>query len=348
MTPSADRLEAAVAAGVIDAVSAERLRAFLEGGDVRAEGPTTVDREEVRFARGFHDVFMTVGLVALLFGLRLAILAVVPYEATPYAFLAGAGLVWALAEVFTRRQRLVLPSIALAISFVAYVAQAVAAPLLWLPGAPADEPYALPGVALAALVAAVLFRLRFRLPFSALLVAAGLIAVLLAGLEAFRPGLAESVVAPLALGCGVACFIAAMGFDLMDPERRTLSADNAFWLHLLAAPLIVHALVSFAAADLGEASVAQAAAVLGVVAALALVALLVDRRALLMSGLIYFGVAIGVLIAQTELDNATRFAASLILLGGFVVALGAGWRPLRRAVMALAPARLRAALPPAL
>ncbi|MFD1332038.1 hypothetical protein ACFQ4O_08510 [Methylopila musalis] len=347
MTPSTDRIETAVAAGVIDAASAARLRAFLEAGELRAEGPTRADREEVRFSRGFHDVFMTVGLAALLCGLRLALLALLPLQAVHYAFLAGAGFIWILAEVFTRRQRLVLPSIALAIAFVAYAVQAASA-LPWLTHGTALERFALPGVALTALGAAVLFRLRFKLPFSALLVAAGLIVVLLAALEAFRPGLAQSVVVPLALGCGVACFIAAMGFDLMDPERRTLSADNAFWLHLLAAPLIVHALVSFAAADVGDASVGQAAAVLGVVAALALVALLVDRRALLMSGLLYFGAAIGALIAQTELDNTTRFAVSLILLGGFVVALGAGWRPLRRAVMTLAPPRLRAALPPAL
>ncbi len=35
-----------------------------------------------------------------------------------------------------------------------------------------------------------------------------------------------------------------MRFDMTDPERLTRRTDIAFWLHLLAAPLIVHSLIS--------------------------------------------------------------------------------------------------------
>ena len=46
----------------------------------------------------------------------------------------------------------------------------------------------------------------------------------------------------LILGLGV--FALAMHFDMADPARQTRRADIAFWLRLLAAPLMVHSLIS--------------------------------------------------------------------------------------------------------
>jgi len=64
-----------------------------------------------------------------------------------------------------------------------------------------------------------------------------------------------------------------------------------------------------------------------------------------MSGLIYFGAAIGALITRAQFDSATIFALTLVILGVVVVALGAGWRPARRLLLAPLPPSLRAAVP---
>ncbi|WP_103121696.1 hypothetical protein [Methylopila sp. Yamaguchi] len=344
MRPSADDLAAAVAAGVIDRGAADRLRAFLTRDEEAPSPLDAADREDVRFVRGFHDVFMSFGLAAVLIGFRLAVMAVVPESAHAAAFALGAGGIWALAEIFARRQRLVLPSIVLALGFVTYAVTAAAFAL----GAFADAPggatfFAVAGVGLAAAVA---FRLRFRLPFSSLLIAGGVIGLGLAALETVAPGSVEAHWDGLLLGLGLAVFAVAMRYDLKDPSRTTLAADHAFWLHLLAAPMIVHALLSFAVAEPSAPTGPEAGLVVAIMLALALVALAIDRRALLMSGLIYFGAAIGVLVAQTDIDPGAIFALTLVLLGGFVVTLGAGWRPARRLVLAALPARARAVLPP--
>ena len=42
---------------------------------------------------------------------------------------------------------------------------------------------------------------------------------------------------------GLAIFATAMKFDMSDRNRVTQRTDIAFWLHLLAAPLIVHSIV---------------------------------------------------------------------------------------------------------
>ena len=334
-----------MAAGVIDAGQAERLRAFLAGrAEAAPDALDAPDREDVRFVRGFHDVFMSVGLVALLAGLQLAMSALLPPQAMAAGMAAGAALIWALAEVFTRRQRLVLPSIVLATAFSIYAAMSAS---LALEGRELDDPLSAqaPWVATAALAAAAAFRLRFRLPFSTLLGAASAIGLGLALLGLHAEALLEQRWRELLLVLGLLVFGAAMTFDLRDPERRTLASDNGFWLHLLAAPMIVHALLSFVVADPASPTPSEAAVAVAILAALALVALVVDRRALLMSGLIYFGAAIGALITRAQFDSATIFALTLVILGVVVVALGAGWRPARRLALAPLPPSLRAAVP---
>ena len=77
-----------------------------------------------------------------------------------------------------------------------------------------------------------------------------------------------------------------------------------------------------------------------IVAVLAVVAILIDRRALLVSGLAYLGTAIGLAIAGMSLP------ATLVILGAFVLTLGAGWVPLRRLLLALLPSPLSDRLPP--
>ena len=73
-------------------------------------------------------------------------------------------------------------------------------------------------------------------------------------------------------------------------------------------------------------------------AVLALVAVLIDRRALLVAGLTYLGAAIGYALTGaggSGADGAFVVAATLVILGALVLTLGAGWVPLRRLLLAL-------------
>jgi hypothetical protein len=84
----------------------------------------------------------------------------------------------------------------------------------------------------------------------------------------------------------------------------------------------------------------------GTVALLTLVALVIDRRALLVSALIYLGSVIAYAITSSSSDNAGVFFATLLILGVTVLALGAGWAPLRRHIIALLSPALATRLPP--
>jgi hypothetical protein len=217
-------------------------------------------------------------------------------------------------------------------------------------------------VALRGLVAALaagIFYFRFKLPFTLLPLAASLVAVVLAVASKLVP--AAQISDPLVLlGCGLAVFTAAMAFDASDRERSTRRADCAFWLHLLAAPLIVHSLIWLVSPAPTAPSVAVrggpwqamtpelAAVIVFIFSVLALIAIAIDRRALLVAGLTYLGAAIGYAIGGGRAGPSVAFAVSmtLALLGALVLVLGVGWTALRRLLIAHMSASLVNRLPP--
>ena len=81
-----------------------------------------------------------------------------------------------------------------------------------------------------------------------------------------------------------------------------------------------------------------AVAIIAVFLALSFVAVMIDRRAMLVSGLSYAGVAFWVLIRQAGLSDMTT-PLTLLALGAFVLLLSAGWRPLRAGILGVVPER---------
>jgi len=154
----------------------------------------------------------------------------------------------------------------------------------------------------------------------------------------------QNVILGFALVLGIAVFLFAMWWDGSDPRRETRRSDVAFWLHLLAAPLIVHPIFSLLGLTDGNATVAEALAVVLVYVLLGLTALAIDRRALLVSALAY------VLWALSDLFE--RFGAvelnvafTALVIGSALLLLSAFWHTARRAVVRPLPEAVRARLP---
>jgi hypothetical protein len=331
-----EHIEAAVAQGILAADQAVRLRDLARGSIVREEPAADPDDEKFRLIGGFNDVFVTIGvglLVAALFAL-----ANVFQFGIGFAALAMISA-WGLSEVFSRRMRLALPSIALAVMFAGGAAFAAAA-FGSLASSGAIEVFA----GIAAALAAVVHERRFRVPvdwaiaaFSATYAIAYAVWHLF---PAFNSALLFAVLGGL-------IFAAALRVDASDRERQTRRSDIAFWLHLVAAPMIVHGGIQLLVGSSNDMETGRALTVLGIFLLLGLVAIVIDRRALLVSGLTYAGVALGYLISQ---GVAQDMGLSLTLLGLAVVVLGlsAGWRSLRRAILPLLPlGTLRHSVPPA-
>jgi len=347
-----EHIDAAVAQGILTAEQAQRLRDLARDGIAdrdRSESAAYPDDERFRLIGGFNDVFVTIG-VGLLVAALFALASTLGFN-LGFAVLALIAA-WCLAEFFSRGMRLALPSIALAVMFAGAAAY-LAIPLGGLVFGPSDA--RIEGVAglwtmlagFGAAVAALVHERRFRVPIDTAIAASGLVCMLSGLLGALAPDWTRENGSLLMGLFGLGVFAAAVRFDASDPGRQTRRADIAFWLHLLAAPMIVHAAIPLVTGHIGAMETLQAVGILVLFAALGLVALVIDRRALLVSGLAYAGIAIGYLLSQS-VEKDMGLSLTLLLLAALVLGLSAGWKSLRRAILPLLPLQLlRHAIPPA-
>ena len=337
-------LSAAVAAGVVPPDVAQRLREHT----AQLRALPQADEEHFRLVTSFNDIFVSIAAVILL--VAMAWIGDAVHHAVAGLFVAISA--WGLAEFFTRQRRMALPSILLLLAFVGGVTATgiafVDTELSWLVDGN-DRMSAIVGAAIAASggIAAWLHWRRFMVPITvaagAAAVAATMIGLILASLGTEL--LDETLMLALLLIAGLAIFAFAMWWDRSDTTRQTRRSDVAFWLHLLAAPMIAHPLFALLGVTDGD-SIAPLAAI-GVVAlylGFGIVALAVDRRALLVSALAY------VLYAMTQLFRefgAVEFNTALtaLVIGGSLLLLSAYWQTARRLVLGMLPGSLAAHVP---
>lgn len=360
---SDETLARAAEQGLISAAQAESLRA-LEAAAVRpppmdawsAAARPSPDDESLRFITGFSDVFVAIGLFLFL---GAAGFFLQRFFGDVALWIGVAIAAWLLAEFFARKRRMALPSIILLGVFACSVFGAAtelaggfgSTSVFRLDSAEFGRHLMATGLAASATIAFVgLHYWRFRIPITIAAMMAALSAAFVSFVyalwvnpddHAFNHGIFNSLV----LVCGIATFALAMYFDSSDPQRLTRRTDIAFWLHLLAAPLIVHPVVRLFYRDTIAIETTGAVAILAVFLIFALVAVAIDRRALLVSGLVYAGIAFGTLLRQTGFANL-MLPATLLALGAFVLVLSAGWQALRRTIWRLFPAPLARCLPP--
>lgn len=213
--------------------------------------------------------------------------------------------------------------------------------------------------ALAALLPIGAYYLNFRLPFAGGLTGLGLVGLVVAILFTLDPYTTIVWMPAVNVAAGAVLLLAGIIFDSRDPSRETRISGTAFWLHFFAAPILLGAVLNvtqlgwtfqesdfadpesinlFAAMASDSAEANRLAAVaLTVIGLFALVSLLINRRALIVSGLITAGVSIGVLVSSSGLGTGAAVAVTLLVLGGVVVLLGAAWNPVRRMLLAPFP-----------
>ena len=354
---SQQELDDAVASGVMTAEAADALRAHVE----RQRSTAIPDEEQFRLITGFNDIFVSIAAAILLFAVgwigqsigQSAGLIIDTDGPSPLAPLAVAATAWPLAMFFTAKRRMALPSILLLLTFVGGVfATALFSFVLGVGPNNFDNNPQLGGV-VAAVSAAIaggaawLHWRRFHVPIT-VAAGAGSVAAIAVGLLVAALGQnaeqAKDVILGFVLLLGIGMFLFAMWWDASDRARTTRRADVAFWLHLLAAPMIVHPVFTLLGLTGGHISVAEGLAVIALYVVIGLTALAVDRRALLVSALAY------VLFAMQQLFKEfgaveLNIALTALIIGSALLLLSAFWHQARGAIVRPLPENLRNRLP---
>jgi len=359
---SQQELDDAVAAGVITAEAADALRAHIG----RQRTTSIPDEEQFRLITGFNDIFVSIAAAILLFAVgwigqsigQGTGLFVSDHGEVGPSFLAPLAIgatAWGLALFFTARRRMALPSILLLLAFVGGVLATCAFALVEVIGADRFNndsqllAATVGGVSAAiAAGAAWLHWRRFHVPITVAAGAAAIAGLFLAIVVAIvQPGDSESaknLILGFVLLLGIGMFLFAMWWDSSDRARITRRSDVAFWLHLLAAPMIAHPIFALLGLTNGSVSTGEGLLVVGLYVLFGLTALAVDRRALLVSALAY------VLYALTELFKRfgaveLNIALTALVIGSALLLLSAYWHQARRLVVRRLPSNLQGRLP---
>ena len=359
---SQQEIDDAVASGVITAEAADALRAHI----ARQRSTAIPDEEQFRLLTGFNDIFVSIAAAILLFAVgwigqsigQATGLMISEHGDTGPSFLAPfavAGTAWSLALFFTARRRMALPSILLLLAFVGGVFATAAFLLVQIIGPDRFNDHGdvigatVGGVSAAIAAGAAWFHWRnFHVPIT---IAAGAAAVaglfLAVVIGIVQPGdseAAKNLILGFVLLLGIGVFLFAMWWDSSDRARITRRSDVAFWLHLLAAPMIAHPVFALLGLSNGSVSTGEGLLVVGLYILFGLTALAVDRRALLVSALAY------VLYALTELFKQfgaveLNVALTALVIGSALLLLSAYWHQARRMIVTRLPTNLQARLP---
>jgi len=340
VTISETTLQKAIADGLLTADLADRLRA-LAAAEARPEDP-----EKLRFISGFGDIFVSIGLVLFFMAVLL-----IGGNTGNRDYLGGAicFFSWVFSEIFSRKQKLALPSILLTIIFLfgfffqisilfygmayydiktALTEQMLPIPLLFCTGISA------------------LYYWRFRTPITPALAVSCLFSAISAYVYwEYRMDI-EKILPFIAISFGITSFAAALLLDFNDQDREKTTSDIAFWLHFLSAPLIIHPLMFWI--GIFDEKI-NPFLILGIFLILSTLSLAIDRRSIIVSGMFYAGAAIFYL---TETDISRQSGAitlqvtySILFMGLFIILISAGWTPIRRILLSLLPLRIRRLLP---
>ncbi|TDR73520.1 hypothetical protein [Paludibacterium purpuratum] len=335
---SQEEIDSAIEAGVLNQETAQALREHVEGLRKLSN-----EDEPFRLIVGFNDVFVVIACLLLLGAVCVLGASLSPWVGA----VATAGASWGLGECFVRRRRMALPAVVLSLAFlgaVAFLGGALLgafAVVAFHAGKEGQTAATSLGMAIGAVLAAWWHWRRFRTPIT---VAAGTGAVLGVILFLLIPLIKDYwPVFLFVAGCGT--FALAMAWDARDMARTGYQSDVAFWLHLLAAPLLVHPvfnLVGLMTAT--EIHVGQALAVLVLYLLIALCSLAIDRRALMVSALGYVLYTLSAWINQSRFISDS-FALTALVMSTALLTLSMFWHPCRVAVMRLLPRWLARRLP---
>jgi len=303
-------LQKAVDENIIETEQLEPLYQFLQNENVESE----IDgREEpLKFIRSFGDVFITLGIILLA-------IAIYRINFTGYeALIPVVGFI-AVAEWLVRVRRLALPGIAILMAVLFFVNNAI--PLEY-------DASTISGLAVLGLTS-LLFYLRYKMPFSLLPLTACLIsiAVIQIGVDVLKTPI-------IFAAFGLIVFVVAMWFDAQDTKRISHMSDSAFWLHFLAAPLFVHGVM--ASMLISESSffeiINKEMVIFIFFACFFLLALLVDRRAMLVSTQLYVIYALTQLFQDRVSSTQDVMIYILMAIGLFVIYFGAYWYKTRQLI----------------
>lgn len=307
-----NNLEQAAEKNIISPEQVEPLFQFLtqQSSDLVADSYDELREEPLKFIRSFGDIFLTLGIVLLVISISLSSISGMYYIFPVIGFIL-------IAEWLVRIRRLALPGMAILVAILYFVQKMMMF----------ETEHATFLMFAVLALTSFLFYFRYKMPFSLLPFAASLVSMII-----MQIGFDVMQYPVVFAAMGLFVFAFAFWFDSRDTRRISHLSDNAFWLYLLASPLIVHGvMVSILLSDqVWIASISKEVLMIVFFALFFILALFLDRRAMLISTQLYIIYSLTQLFKGTLTNAQDVIMYVLVGLGLFVLYFGAYWYKTRR------------------
>lgn len=323
-------LELAIAKGIFSASDVKNFKSLMTASHALKSG-----EENVRLVGGFNDIFVVIASALLLF----STLWVVSLYSQSLGYFAFSVLSWLLSIVLVSKRKMALPAITL---LLAFIGGSYWTAYYWLVDVITHPD--LVAIVISAVLSYVHWR-SFRVPITvAVGTGAALYSVIILIAKLF-PNQPMALFA-VAFVCGCIAFGLAMYWDSSDTSRTTRQSDVAFWLHLLSAPLIIHPVFLNLGILNGNDNIVNMLLVILLYILMTTVSIAIDRRAFMVSSLVYVVYALASLVNGYG-GIGHSFALTGILIGASLLLLAVYWHKVRACLLSVVlPKRLREYVPP--
>jgi len=324
-------LNNAVDKGIFTQADVEKFRTSVS----QSHHSPSVDEENFKLLSGFNDIFVVVTSLLLL----MSVSWIIP-ESLYSSFIVTL-ISWGLAEFFVKIRKMSLPAIVLFITFVGSFFMGISKLIDANPFFMSISENGLMLSTVITALAAYIHWKRFAVPIT--------VAVGIATMMIFSLSLVISFIddithiedaftyAPyLILLFGMVTFFIAMVWDSSDTKRISNNSDVAFWLHLLAAPLIVHPIFTLLGVFDSESGMEIIFAIIVFYILLSILSIIIDRRAFMVSSLLYVLYATNTLFSTYGMNN-NSFAITGILIGFSLLMLSGYWPRARGVLLRFMP-----------
>jgi hypothetical protein len=331
---SDEDLDSAAEVGIFTDDSISKFRTFVSN----AKETVSVDEEHFRLVSGFNDIFVVIACCLLLISVGWIGREIF----TGLGLLAVAITSWGLSEFFVLKRKMALPAITLLLSFIVGISGF--AGVLFRSSGSEFGTLSFLAAGCIGLIATYLHWLRFRVPITIAACLAVAISSIIGIILVQYPKAENWSLLMLFIG-GLFSFAVAMHWDMKDPKRLTRKADVAFWLHLLAAPFIVHPIFFVLGVFEGKNSIPMALSVIGLYIVLAVISIAIDRRALMVSALVYVLYSFSTLLKTFGIVSL-GFSITGLAIGSALLLLSAFWHISRSKLLSWSPKYFLRWLPP--
>lgn len=331
---SNEDLNHAVKEGVFTQDSVESFRLLIS----KEHNTQEADEENFKLFSSFNDIFVVIASLLLLISAGWIASSV---NSTLSAGVTAV-LSWGLSEFFVRHRKMSFPAIVLLVVFVGSVFSIFYEPYSSLVSILSSQTSFIIASAVS-VVATFLHWKRFTVPIT-VAIGMGTVTLLVIGLLIkIFPNIENYIAFPLFI-MGLCVFMVAMYWDMKDRKRIKNDSDVAFWLHLLASPLMIHSI--FLGLDVFDNNIGSFVMFIIVLSYILLssISLIIDRRALMVSSLIY------VLYALNKLFTSYGFDGYGLAIGGIIIGVGllfltAYWTQSRAKLLKLLPLTIQNKVP---